>query len=226
MEIIMMKKAITLAVLTTVAACSNDTTSNNTTETAQATTTAATPVVYPTTKKGDVVDSYFEQKVADPYRWLEDDRSEETALWVESQNEVTFNYLSRIPYRNQLKERLTKLMDYEKVGAPFKEGKYTYFYKNDGLQNQYVLYRQLGEGEPEVFLDPNSFSADGTTSLAGITFSKDGSLAAYQISEGGSDWRKVIIIDVESKKQIEDTLVDIKFSGLSWQGNEVFTIKL
>ena len=113
-------------------------------------------------------------------------------------------------------------MDYEKVGAPFNEGKYTYFYKNDGLQNQYVLYRQVGESEPEVFLDPNTFSEDGTTSLAGITFSKDGTLAAYQISEGGSDWRKVIIIDVESKKQIEDTLVDVKFSGLSWVGNEGF----
>ena len=113
-------------------------------------------------------------------------------------------------------------MDYEKVSAPFKEGKYTYFYKNDGLQNQYVIYRQVEGGEPEVFLDPNTFSDDGTTSLAGITFSKDGSLAAYQISEGGSDWRKVIIIDVETKKQIEDTLVDVKFSGLSWVGNEGF----
>jgi prolyl oligopeptidase len=218
----MIKKALTLAVLTTLVGCTNDTTNDNTAETAQAMPTTVAPLIYPMTKKGEVVDSYFEQKVADPYRWLEDDMSDETAQWVKTQNEVTFDYLSQIPYRAQLKERLTKLMDYEKVGAPFKEGKYTYFYKNDGLQNQYVIYRQLGEGEPEVFLDPNSFSADGTTSLAGITFSNDGSLAAYQISEGGSDWRKVIIIDVESKKQIEDTLVDIKFSGLSWQGNDGF----
>jgi prolyl oligopeptidase len=218
----MIKKALTLAVLTTLVGCTNDTTNDNTAEIAQATPTTVAPLVYPMTKKGEVVDSYFEQKVADPYRWLEDDMSDETAQWVKTQNKVTFDYLSQIPYRAQLKERLTKLMDYEKVGAPFKEGKYTYFYKNDGLQNQYVIYRQLGEGEPEVFLDPNSFSADGTTSLAGITFSNDGSLAAYQISEGGSDWRKVIIIDVESKKQIEDTLVDIKFSGLSWQGNDGF----
>ncbi|WP_442792795.1 prolyl oligopeptidase family serine peptidase [Pseudoalteromonas sp. T1lg24] len=179
-------------------------------------------MTYPETKKGEVVDTYFDTQVADPYRWLEDDMSEETAQWVKTQNKVTFDYLSQIPYRDKLKERLTKLMDYEKVSAPFKEGKYTYFYKNDGLQNQYVIYRQVEDGEPEVFLDPNTFSDDGTTSLAGITFSKDGSLAAYQISEGGSDWRKVIIIDVETKKQIEDTLVDVKFSGLSWVGNEGF----
>ncbi|WP_416143377.1 prolyl oligopeptidase family serine peptidase [Pseudoalteromonas spongiae] len=179
-------------------------------------------MTYPETKKGEVVDTYFDTQVADPYRWLEDDMSEETAQWVKTQNKVTFDYLSQIPYRDKLKERLTKLMDYEKVSAPFKEGKYTYFYKNDGLQNQYVIYRQVEGGEPEVFLDPNTFSDDGTTSLAGITFSKDGSLAAYQISEGGSDWRKVIIIDVETKKQIEDTLVDVKFSGLSWVGNEGF----
>ncbi|WP_408002959.1 prolyl oligopeptidase family serine peptidase [Pseudoalteromonas sp. P1-9] len=179
-------------------------------------------MTYPETKKGEVVDTYFDTQVADPYRWLEDDMSDETAQWVKTQNKVTFDYLAQIPYRDKLKERLTKLMDYEKVSAPFKEGKYTYFYKNDGLQNQYVIYRQVEGGEPEVFLDPNTFSDDGTTSLAGITFSKDGSLAAYQISEGGSDWRKVIIIDVETKKQIEDTLVDVKFSGLSWVGNEGF----
>jgi len=148
--------------------------------------------------------------------------SEETADWVKAQNKVTADYLSQIPYRDELKASLKNLMDYEKVGAPFKEGNYTYFYKNDGLQNQYVVYRQKGDGEAEVFLNPNKFSEDGTTSLAGLSFSKDGSLAAYQISEGGSDWRKVIIIDVETKKQIEETLVDVKFSGISWIGNEGF----
>lgn len=148
--------------------------------------------------------------------------SEETADWVKAQNKVNADYLSQIPYRDELKASLKNLMDYEKVGAPFKEGNYTYFYKNDGLQNQYVVYRQKGDGEAEVFLDPNKFSEDGTTSLAGLSFSKDGSLAAYQISEGGSDWRKVIIIDVETKKQIEETLVDVKFSGISWIGNEGF----
>ncbi|WP_105189533.1 prolyl oligopeptidase family serine peptidase [Pseudoalteromonas sp. T1lg48] len=183
---------------------------------------AQAAISYPTTRKGDVVDSYFEQQVADPYRWLEDDMSSETAQWVEAQNKVTFGYLEQIPFRDELKQRLKTLMDYEKVSAPFTEGEYTYFYKNDGLQNQYVLYRQKGEGEPEVFLDPNTFSADGTTSLAGISFSEDGSLAAYQISEGGSDWRKVIVLDTKTKEQIGETLVDVKFSAISWFGNDGF----
>ena len=221
----MIKKALALAVCAALVGCGGADKAEQKVSAEQkveTSTAEAQALVYPETRKGDVVDTYFDTKVADPYRWLEDDMSEETASWVKTQNKVTFDYLSQIPYRDKLKERLTKLMDYEKVGAPFKEGKYTYFYKNDGLQNQYVLYRQVDGGEPEVFLDPNTFSEDGTTSLAGITFSKDGSLAAYQISEGGSDWRKVIIIDVETKKQIEDTLVDVKFSGLSWVGNEGF----
>lgn len=219
----MIKKALALAVCTALVGCGAEKSEESVQvekKTEQTVTQAA--LTYPETKKGEVVDTYFDTQVADPYRWLEDDMSEETAQWVKTQNKVTFDYLSQISYRDKLKERLTKLMDYEKVSAPFKEGKYTYFYKNDGLQNQYVIYRQVEGGEPEVFLDPNTFSDDGTTSLAGIAFSKDGSLAAYQISEGGSDWRKVIIIDVETKKQIEDTLVDVKFSGLSWVGNEGF----
>ncbi|WP_199610777.1 prolyl oligopeptidase family serine peptidase [Flocculibacter collagenilyticus] len=179
-------------------------------------------VTYPVTTKKEVVDTYFGTEVVDPYRWLEDDRSEETAQWVKAQNEVTFNYLENIPYRDKLEKRLAELMDYEKVSAPFVEGDYTYFYKNDGLQNQAVIYRQKGDGPVEVFLDPNTFSEDGTTSLAGLSFSKDGSLAAYQISEGGSDWRKVIIIDTKTKKQLEAPLVDVKFSGLAWRGNTGF----
>lgn len=177
---------------------------------------------YPDTRKGDVVDTYFGTEVADPYRWLEDDRSEETESWVEAQNEVTFAHLESIPYRETIEKRLTELWNYEKISAPFKEGDYTYFYKNDGLQNQYVVYRQKGDEEPEVFLDPNTFSEDGTTSLAQLTFSDDGSLAAYSISEGGSDWRKIIVIDAETKEQLEDPLVDVKFSGVSWVGNEGF----
>ncbi|RDX34713.1 S9 family peptidase [Idiomarina sp. HD9-110m-PIT-SAG05] len=177
---------------------------------------------YPETRKGDVVDTYFGTEVADPYRWLEDDRSEETENWVKAQNEVTFAHLESIPYRETIEKRLTELWNYEKISAPFKEGDYTYFYKNDGLQNQYVVYRQKGDEEPEVFLDPNTFSEDGTTSLAQLTFSDDGSLAAYSISEGGSDWRKIIVIDAETKEQLEDPLVDIKFSGISWVGNEGF----
>ncbi len=179
-------------------------------------------ITYPVTYKGDVVDNYFGTDVADPYRWLEDDRSAETGSWVKAENKVTFDYLSQIPYRGQLKARLAELWNYEKVGAPFKEGDYTYFYKNDGLQNQYVVYRQKDGGEAEVFLDPNTFSADGTTSMGQLSFSKDGSIAAYAISEGGSDWRKIIIIDVESKKQLETALIDVKFSGISWYKNEGF----
>ena len=179
-------------------------------------------VNYPTTQKADSTDIYFGTEVKDPYRWLEDDRSPETEAWVKEQNTTTFGYLEKIPFREDLKNRLEKLWDYEKLGSPFKEGDYTYFYKNDGLQNQYVVYRQKGDGEPEVFLDPNTFSEDGTTSLSGLSFTKDGSLAAYLISEGGSDWRKAIVLKAETMEIVEDTLVDIKFSGISWKGNDGF----
>ena len=177
---------------------------------------------YPITTKTDVFDTYFGTKINDPYRWLEDDRSAETKAWVEAENKVTQGYLSGIPFRGDIKKRLETLWNYEKFTAPFKEGLYTYFYKNDGLQNQYVLYRQKDKNKPEVFLDPNSFSKDATTSLAGIEFTKDGSLLAYQISEGGSDWRKVIVLNTSDKSVVGDTLMDVKFSGLSWKGNEGF----
>lgn len=179
-------------------------------------------VNYPETQKKPVVDNYFETEVIDNFRWLEDDRSKETEEWVGTENEVTFEYLSNIPYRKQLKDRLSELWNYEKIGAPFIEGDYTYYYKNDGLQNQYVVYRKKEDADEEVFLDPNTFSEDGTTSLSGLSFSRDGKTAAYSISEGGSDWRKIIVIDVDSKKIKEDTLVDIKFSGISWRGNAGF----
>ena len=179
-------------------------------------------IKYPVTKKGDVVDTYFGTKVPDPYRWLEDDKSVETAEWVKEQNKVTFKYLEAIPYREELKSRLEKMWNYEKYTAPQKEGAYTYFSKNDGLQNQFVIYRQKENDDPEVFLDPNKFSADGTTSLGEIEFTKDGSKVAYSISEGGSDWRKVIVLNAITKEIIGDTLKDIKFSGLSWQGNTGF----
>ena len=179
-------------------------------------------VKYPKTAKIPVVDTYFGTKVTDNYRWLEDDRSAETEAWVKAENTVTFNYLSKIPYRGQLKKRLSELWNYEKLGTPFKEGGYTYFYKNNGLQNHYVVYRKKENGKEEVFLDPNTFAKDGTTSLGSLSFSKDGKTVAYAISEGGSDWRKVIIMDAETMKIKEDTLVDIKFSGISWKGNEGF----
>jgi prolyl oligopeptidase len=179
-------------------------------------------LVYPETRKDNVVDTYFGDNVPDPYRWLEDDMSDETADWVAQQNKLAFGYLDKIPFRDELRKRLEKIWNYEKISAPFQEGEYTYFYKNSGLQNHYVLYRQKGDYAPEVFLDPNNFSEDGTTSLAGVSFSKDGKKLAYSISEGGSDWRKIITIDTDTKTQIGDTLVDIKFSGVSWKANEGF----
>lgn len=177
---------------------------------------------YPKTEKIPVIDTYFETDVIDNYRWLEDDKSKATEAWVKAENKVTFDYLSKIPYRSKLKERLSKLWNYEKVGTPFTEGDYTYFSKNNGLQNQSVIYRKKGDNEAEVFLDPNTFSDDATTSLGALSFSKDGKIAAYAISEGGSDWRKIIVIDAESKTIKEDTLIDVKFSGISWYKNEGF----
>ncbi|WP_374959807.1 prolyl oligopeptidase family protein [Gilvibacter sp.] len=182
-------------------------------------------VEYHKTKKVDTVDTYFGVDVPDPYRWLEDDRSKETEAWVDAQNAVTNGFLDTIPFRDELKARLKSIWNYEKVTAPFKEGEYTYFRKNDGLQNQYVVYRYKTGDDPEtaeVFLDPNTFKEDGTISLSGLSFSEDGSLAAYSISEGGSDWRKILIMDVASKEIIEDTLRDVKFSGISWYKNEGF----
>jgi len=184
-----------------------------------------TSVNYPETNKIDTVDTYFGEDVKDPYRWLEDDRSEETEAWVKAQNQVTFGYLDQIPYREELKERLTKLWNYEKIGAPFVEGDYTYFSKNDGLQNQSVIYRyKTGEDQKtaEVFLNPNTFKEDGTISLGGMSFSKNGKTLAYAISEGGSDWRKILVMNVDTNEIVEDTLVDIKFSGMSWYKNEGF----
>ena len=183
----------------------------------------AEPLKYPFTPKQPHTDKYFETTVEDPYHWLEDDKSAETAAWVEAENKVTQSFLDTIPFRAALKDRLRQLMNYERISAPFNEGHYQYWYKNDGLQNHAVLYRtEIGQNSPQVFLDPNTFSKDGTTALRGINFSKDGSLAVYQITEGGSDWRKVIIIDTKDGKPIEDQLVDVKFSELAWHNNDGF----
>lgn len=210
-----MKKLLLLTLVSiTIVSCKNET------ETLKTIT-----VDYPITNKIDTTDTYFGEVVADPYRWLEDDRSKETEAWVKAQNDVTFGYLDTIPYREELKERLTKLWNYEKISAPFKEGDYTYFYKNDGLQNQSVLYRYKTDTDPstaEVFLNPNTFKEDGTISLGGTSFSKDGKTLAYAISEGGSDWRKILVMNTETTEIVEDTLIDIKFSGMSWYKNEGF----
>ena len=178
---------------------------------------------YPETKKADVVDDYFGTKVADPYRWLEDDKSPEVAAWVEAQNKVTFAYLDKIPYRPQLKDRLTKLLNYPKYSVPSRRGEYYFFSKNDGLQNQNVQYIQKGlDGTPELLLDPNKFSADGTSRLGSYSLSHAGKYVGYGISEGGSDWNDMYVLDVATKKPLADHLEWVKFSGASWRGDDGF----
>ncbi len=210
-----MKKSISVAVLVLLLGTGNLMAQNNVIK-------DLIKVNYPYTSKIGQTDTYFGTSVEDPYRWLEDDRSTDTEKWVNRQNNTTFGYLDNIPFREALKNRLESLWNYEKLSAPFTEGNFTYFYKNNGLQNQYVVYRKNAAGEEEVFLDPNTFSEDGTTSLMGLSFTKDGSKAAYLISEGGSDWRKAIVLQTQNKEMVGDTLVDIKFSGISWKGNEGF----
>ncbi len=187
------------------------------------TVTASAQLTYPPTKKVDVSDNYFGTTIADPYRWLEDDNSEETKNWVQQQNVVTSTYLSGIPYRDKVKSRLAVLWNYPKYGSPRKEGSYYYFSKNDGLQNQSILYRQAGlNAEPEVFLNPNQFSGDGTVALSGTTFSKTAKFLAYQIARSGSDWQEAVIMDLSTQKLIDDTIKWIKFSGIAWKGDEGF----
>ncbi len=172
---------------------------------------------YPKAKTVSQIDDYHGTKVADPYRWLEDPDSEETRSWVTAQNELTFRYLKTIPDREKIKKRLTELWDYEKYSTPFERGGKYFYYKNDGLQNQSVLYITDSPGDPgRVLLDPNKFSEDGTTSLAGLTISDDGNLMAYGISVGGSDWRQWKFVDIKAGKELNDVLNHIKFSGVSW----------
>ncbi|OCK52748.1 prolyl endopeptidase [Chryseobacterium sp. CBo1] len=182
----------------------------------------AQKMTYPKAIKGNQTNTYFGTAVADPYRDLEND-SEPTKKWVDEEVAFSQRYLSQIPYRQDIVKQLTDIWNYEKIGAPFKEGDYTYYYKNNGLQAQSVLYRTNNKTKTtEVFLDPNKFSEKGTTSLSSLSFNKKGNLAAYSISEGGSDWNKIIILDAVTKKQIDETLVDVKFSGIAWQGDEGF----
>jgi len=182
------------------------------------------PVNYPNIlKDSSVVEDYHGKKVADPYRWLEDDDSAETKTWVKAQNQVTFGYLDDIPFRKTLKNRLSKIWNYERYSSPFKEGGQYYFFKNDGLQNQSVLYRQPTlDAEAVVVLDPNQFSEDGTSSLGAYSFSKDGSKLAYSVSEGGSDWHTAYILDLETGKKLNDKVEWIKFSGMSWYKDGFF----
>ena len=175
---------------------------------------------YPVARKTDQVDDYHGTKVADPYRWLEDDHSEETAEWVKAENEVTFGYLNTIPFRDKLKARCEAVFNYEKYTAPSRKKEWFYFYKNDGLQNQSVLYRQKGlNGKPEMVIDPNKLSADGTTRMTQFVISKDGKYGAYATSKGGSDWNDIFIMDMATKQNLPEKIEWVKVSGISWQGN-------
>lgn len=179
-----------------------------------------TKITYPETKKDDVVDDYFGTKVPDPYRWLEDEKSAETKAWVEDQNRVTFAYLDKIPYREKLKARLTELYNYPRISAPFHRGETYFFTKNDGLQNQSVYYIQKGvNGTPEVFLDPNKFSTDGTSTLSAFSLSKDGKYLAYGTSQGGSDWVTLSVMEVATRNKLSDEVKWMKASGVSWNGD-------
>ena len=177
-------------------------------------------IQYPVTKKVDQKDNYHGTIVADPYRWLENDTSDETKKWVKAENEITFKYLNSIPFRDSVQNRLASVFNYERYGIPFQNNGYYYFYKNDGLQNQAVLYRQKGlNGKVETIIDPNTFSADATTQLDHFEVSKDGRFAAYSISRAGSDWRTVFIKDLATMKDLTDSVIWVKASEIQWQKN-------
>jgi prolyl oligopeptidase len=181
------------------------------------TTLAAQSITYPATRKGDVVDDYYGTKVADPYRWLEDVDSPDTRAWVEAENRVTFAYLEQIPERERIRRRLTELWDYRKYGAPFKKGGRYFFFKNSGLQNQAVLFSQTSlTAQPEVLLDPNTLSSDGTVALSTIAFTEDGRTMVYGTSGSGSDWQEFHVRDVLTRQDRSDHLKWIKFSGAAW----------
>ncbi len=187
------------------------------------TTNAFPQIIYPDTKKVNQEDNYFGTIIKDPYRWLEDDNSEETKAWVKKENAVTENYLSQIPFRQKVKDELKSMWNYTRYGSPFKEGDYYYFYKNDGLQNQAVLYRQKGlDAKPEVFIDPNKMSKDGTASISVPSFSKNNKYAVYLEAQAGSDWEVAHVMNVSDKSLLKDELKFIKFSGTSWKGDEGF----
>ena len=195
----------------------------NTTAPALAQAPTAQHLPYPQTKKGEQADDYFGTRVADPYRWLEDDRAPETEAWVKAENEVTFAYLDKIPYRADLQKRLGELINYPRYSAPFQKNGRIFFYLNSGLQNQSVLYVQKGiDGTPEVLIDPNTLSPDGTARLSGFSLSKNGKYAAYNVSKAGSDWQETHVLEIASKKVLPDTISWVKFSGASWKGDDGF----
>lgn len=181
------------------------------------------PVSYPSTEKVDQIDEYHGTAVADPFRWLEVDTAQEVGRWVKAQNEVTFGYLEKIPFREKIEERLTELFNYPRLSSPFRAGDYYFFSKNDGLQNQAVIYYQKGlEGEPEVFIDPNEWSEDGTTAISLAGFSQDDQYVAFTVAEGGSDWREIRVMEVATKRELSDRLEWVKFSGAGWHEDGFF----
>lgn len=183
----------------------------------------AQQIKYPATRKVDQVDDYFSHKINDPYRWLENDTARDTEAWVKEQNAVTNNYLSNIPFRNKIRQRLTELWNYPRYSAPAKEGEWYVFSKNDGLQNQSVLYVQKGlKGAPEVLLDPNKLSSDGTVALQATAFSKHQKYFAYSVSASGSDWQEIYVMDFATKQLLKDKLEYVKFTGISWAGDDGF----
>ncbi|MCW3085673.1 MAG: Family serine protease [Bacteroidetes bacterium] len=208
----MLKKISPVILLTVFTACINNQKHHDDGDSAK--------LKYPVTKKVDTVDTYFGTKIADPYRWLEDDKSAETGEWVKAENKVTYDYLATIPFRDKIKQRLTKIWNFAKVSAPFKKGKRYFFYKNDGIQNQSVLYVQDGlNGTPKMLLDPNTLAADGTASLGGLGVSKDGKYLAYTINRAGSDWSEIYAMEIESGKQLTDDIKWVKFSDIAWKND-------
>src|SRR5437868_7942338 len=185
---------------------------------------ARAQIKYPETSKTDVMDVYGNgMKVIDPYRWLEDDNSEKTKQWVRDENKVTFDYLATIPFRNRVKERLEELWNYPKYYLPFKKNEYYYFFKNEGLQNQAILYRQKGlTGEPQEFINPNILNKDGIAALGTTSFSKSGKYTAYSIAVAGSDWQEVFLLETLTKEKLADKIEWTKFSGISWNGDDGF----
>ena len=178
------------------------------------------PAPYPATSKTDTVHEYFGTRVSDPYSWLEDDRAPDTEKWVEAQNKVTFDYLNRIPFRDDLRKRLGEIYDYPKYSAPSKKRDLYFFSKNEGLQNQSVLWAQRGlGGTPEVLIDANTLSEDGTTRLGGFAASKDARYAAYMLNQSGSDWQQIKVMDLQTRKDLADTIDWVKISGTAWQGD-------
>jgi len=181
------------------------------------------PMQYPPTKKGDVKETYFGTEVEDPYRWLEDDNSAETAEWVKTENKLTFGYLEKLPYRDQIKTRLTELWDYPKYGTPFKEAGQFFFFKNNGLQNQSVLYTTADlAAEPKVLLDPNTLTTDGTAALTNTEISNDGKYLIYQVAKSGSDWNEIFVKNIETGEMMPDHILWVKFSGVSWYNDGFF----